>query len=933
MKSFLQQVAQHYFGRPELCFIFPNRRALSFFRKDYAQLVKESGKAAVLPLCCTMNDFFYSAAKSTPADQVQLLLALYDSYRRLNPQAESLDDFIFWGEVLLGDFNDIDKYLVPPERIFANIADFRAMQDSLDYLEPSQKEAIERFVGHFEQGGRYKDEFRRIWDILLPLYRDFNSSLSAQGLCYEGQVYRSLAERLKIESASDVLSASYPSTESFVFVGLNALNECEKLLLSRLRDARKAEFCWDFSSKWIRDSHNKSSLFLSANVAAFPQAFQLDPEGLKIPEINVLSVPSSVGQAKQLPAILKAVGAKGIDTAVVLPDEGLLLPVLNSIPEQLSEINVTMGYPMSGSALWSLMSDIAALQLHLRRKDEGYLFYHRQVVSILSNSLWRSISTPEDEQLSAKIRAERKFYLSTEELNSTPLFAAAFQAVASSLAEASEAQIEALQTYLLNLLEMLAGRLRECEGMSLELDFVREYYLAIGRLRACHLPVLPATWFRLLDKLVGRSSVPFEGEPLKGLQIMGPLETRALDFEKLIIFNANEGIFPRRSFASSFIPPELRAGFCLPTYEYQDAVWAYYFYRMIQRAEKVWILFDSRTEGLRNGEESRYIKQLELHFGAKIHRYEAKSPIGKRSEDESIPKTDEDMEILRSVKLSATTLQNYLSCPARFYYSKIRGLEKSREVSEYLDAGMIGNVYHKVMQDLYTREDRRVPKSYLLSVLRDEASLKQRVREAIVEEQKSDQISGRNLIFEELILRYIKIALRRDLEYMDTQAKDSIEILGLEQNQSLSVGGFEFTGKIDRLDRMTPGSVRVVDYKTGAVKDEEYLIDDDNAAGVVEALFGPNDHERPKIALQLYIYDLFVSARYPGKNISNSIYSPSRLSLNPVEDVSLSPNFLSLMRDRLSALLSELSDQNVPFERTQVPNNCKYCDFKAICGR
>ena len=948
MTPFLDQVARHYYAEGDverLCFIVPNRRAAVFFRKYLGQCVARGGRPMRAPELFTMNDFFYACAGvKHPTDPVHLLLALYECYKPLyeasGGRAEELDDFIFWGGVLLSDFGDVDKYLVDPERLFTNIADFRALQDDFEYLEAGQVEAIRQFLSHFRTGGRYKEAFRRIWDILLPLYKRFHAYLREKGMSCEGQVYRSLAERLKAEPAADVLAARFPEVRKYVFVGHNALNECEKRLMRRLRDAHLAEFCWDYGKGWISDPHNKSSFFLSQNVLEFPQAFEPDPEGLPAPRIRVLGVPSGVGQAKQLPAILEELGAGGIETAVVLPDENLLIPVLNSVPEEIRDINVTMGYPMSGSALSALMDDVAALQMHLRGKDGRWMFYHRQVWSIFSNSIFKQLAGPEGLALADAVRKERQYYIPQEKLNGIPLFDRIFQPVVKAPGERDASAVRALADYQLGLLSYLGEQLRDLPGMALELDFVREYYLAVGRLRDCSLPVLPATYFRLLGKLLGAAAVPFRGEPLKGLQIMGPLETRALDFDNLIVLSCNEGVFPRRNVAASFVPAELRRGFGLPTYEFQDAVWAYYFYRMIRRSKQVWLLCDTRTEGVRSGEESRYIKQLALHFGAPLERYVLRAEIGSNDSAEAVPKTEEHVRTLREKYLSASALQNYLACPAKFYYASVCGLKEQEEVSESLEANDIGNVFHLAMQELYgpagdpQAREWTVPRGYLQSLLKD-GRIRQTVRRHMLETLNSDEITGRNIIFEDLIGRYVRKTVERDIELLDARRADGFRMLGTELKRTAGIDGFNFVGYIDRLDSVSPGEVRVIDYKTGKVTDEDFRITEENADAVVEALFGPDNARRPKIALQLYLYDRFISGSpvTQGCRIVNSVYQPSRLFVQGVEHVAVGGRFVELMEERLRGLLAEIADPSVPFRRTEDANTCKWCDFKNICGR
>ena len=309
MKPFLQQVAAHYLAAQNIegrCFIFPNRRSLVFFKKYLGDLLRASGGGPIMvPPLYTINDFFSKVADASASDRLRLLLELYSCYASLNPQAEPLDEFLFWGEVLLADFDDVDKYLVDAEKLMQNVGDFKAIQDQFEYLSESQKEAIGHFLAHFrDASGKWrlnpgaddvKARFLRLWNLLFPLYKGFNEVLEARGMAYEGKVYRALAGRLKAgESVADILQAAFPEVTGYVFVGLNALNECERTVLARMRDARLAEFVWDYVSEEIQDKANKSSFFMKRNVLDFPQAFPV--EAGPRPAVTVISVPSSVGQ-------------------------------------------------------------------------------------------------------------------------------------------------------------------------------------------------------------------------------------------------------------------------------------------------------------------------------------------------------------------------------------------------------------------------------------------------------------------------------------------------------------------------------------------------------------------------------------------------------------------------------------------------------------
>ena len=944
MTPFLQQVARHYIAAPDIqkrCFIFSNRRSLVFFKKYLGEALQGSSPILV-PSLYTINDFFYKLADARTTDRLRLLVALYDCYKALNDKAEPLDEFLFWGEVLLADFDDIDKYLVDARALMQNVGDFKAIQDQFEYLSENQKEAIGHFLSHFrDASGKWKlnpeaddvkARFLRLWNLLFPLYESFNKKLEADGMSYEGKVYRALASRLKEgESVADILSAAFPQVEGYVFVGLNALNECERLVLSRMRDARAAEFSWDYVSPQIQDKANKASFFMRRNIVDFPQAFPVEG-GTGRPEVTVVSVPSGVGQAKLAPWILKQAGGDPVETAFVLPDEGLLLPLLNSIPESYDNVNVTMGYPMTGSAVFALLTNLGQMQLRLRHTSAGWFFYHREVREVLSSGLLKPLFSEEEKAAVSRIKADAKYYIPLQDLQAGPLMTLLFNPVVESPSEVNVAQNHAVEVYFSDLLSHIGWALSGREDY-LELDFVARCHKQLNILQEMDLEVLPATHIRLLERLLQGISVPFRGEPLKGLQVMGPLETRALDFRNLIVLSANEGMFPRRSVSASFIPPELRRGFGLPTYEYQDAVWAYYFYRMIQRPQKVWLVYDNRTEGLRNGEESRYIKQLEYHFQWPLKRINAASAIHPVPEAERIPKTAEHVAAIRSRELSASALQSYLSCPVKFFYGFVEGLQAPGEVSESLDAGMLGNVFHHVMQRLY-KDRRRLSKADITAMKKDSALIRKLIREEILSQMHSFEVTGRNLVLENILQGYVEETLARDLALLEEAGSEAFTIIGLEQRVKGEIDGFQFKGFVDRMDSYKPGEVRIVDYKTGRVSEEELLIDDDNAQKVVEKLFDPDAVSRPKIALQLFLYDYMAAPLAPaGSRLVNSVYSTARLFSEPLPDAPVCDKFSALALEGVRNLLQELVNPEVPFRRTENSKTCEFCDFKNICGR
>ncbi|MCR4571521.1 MAG: PD-(D/E)XK nuclease family protein, partial [Bacteroidales bacterium] len=615
----------------------------------------------------------------------------------------------------------------------------------------------------------------------------------------------------------------------------------------------------------------------------------------------------------------------GINTAIVLPDEGLLMNVLNSVPEGVEDVNVTMGYPIKGSEFQALMDDIAAMQQNLRERNGQVQFYHKYVWGIFSNGIIRDCLSEDGKQIVGKIRKDARYFIGRDAFRGDALLELIFRPA------------EDIPRYLKELLIGIAPLLKEQGHMQMELDFAMFYYKAANRLEGMHLEIQPRTMWRLLGQLTARASVPFKGEPLKGLQIMGPLETRALDFDNLIILSCNEGMFPRRAVAPSFIPAELRKGFGLPTYEYQDSVWAYYFYRLIQRAFNVWLLFDSRTELSRSGEESRYIRQLQMLYDFDLRRYVVKAPLQDAAAAADIEKTDGDLAVMQAdgFSLSVSALQNYLSCPAKFYYSKVKALKAADEVSEALDAGMLGTVLHETMQTLYGA-DKIISKAYLEKLLSDEPHLRGLVASGIKEKLKTDEVEGRNLIFEEVIVKYVLQILKTDLARLKKAGKESFRVLGLELERWKTIGGFRFKGYIDRLDSFEDGTVRIVDYKTGKVLDTDVKISDDNASSVVDSLFEAKENsKRPKIALQLYLYDEYLEGDplIKGKKIVNCIYQTSNIFVSMPEEVERSRQFCQLMRERVAGMLDEIRDKSVPWSRTKDIKTCEFCDFKTICGR
>ena len=626
-------------------------------------------------------------------------------------------------------------------------------------------------------------------------------------------------------------------------------------------------------------------------------------------------------------------------TVFILPDEHLLMPLVSAIPSKVDCINITMGYPINESAVYSLAKTLSYMQMSRRTIDGKEYIPYRLLQDICSSSVLQKALSDEEKTLLDKVQHEAPQQVPVESLNGKTLDKI-FAAVKTDNAPlntllASAAQNKALADYLKECISTVSETLTgESDVERVEAEFASRYVEVIDAICAYNLDVLPLTWVRMLDNLLREESVPFEGDALEGLQIMGTLETRALDFKNVVIMSANEEVFPHRSSDTSFIPPELRKGFGLPTTEYQDAVWAYYFYRLLQRAERVWLIYDSRTEGILSGEESRYIKQLQYHFNFEIKRFTAVAPSGAVADEEFIEKTEQDIEAIRNGHLSASTMQSYLDCPVKFYYKAVKGLKDDDEPVESIDAALLGTIFHAVMQHLY--ENRSVITAEdLQGMLSDEEAIRAMIETELCTQARTITVEGRNIVVKEVILEYVKATLKHDLNLLAQSGSNGFRIIGLERYLKSNINGFNFIGFADRIDTYENGKIRIVDYKTGKVEDDDLLINDNNAEAVAEKLFGDTAYGRPKIALQLFLYDHFAKNGVvrQGEKVVNSIYSTAKLLTKPLPDVEECESFSEIVKEKLTEKLDEIKDTSVPWKRTSDKKVCQMCDFRAICGR
>ena len=959
MKPFLYQVASLFYEKwgaevSRLAFVFPNRRTGLFFQKYLSEV---ADIPLFSPTILTINDLFIQLSGKQSADRISMLFTLYDIYIRQSGSTETFDEFLYWGEMLLNDFDDIDKYMANARMLFSNVKDLREIENDFDFLSDEQIAAIRSFWSSFYPRGDTpnQQQFLAVWQVLYDLYEEFRATLAAEGKGYEGMIFREVVESMERGESPDL------PYEQIVFVGLNALSVSEERFLAQLQKREIADFYWDYVSDKVTDPDNKASYFVSRNLKSFPSSMKLPPEEKVKTEIEVIGIPSGIGQAKHVYTLLsdwckeaEMSSEEALRTAVILPDEHLLIPVLNAIPEQIRRINVTMGYPLAGTPVASLIEYILALQKNVRYIDRNPLFYFRDVLPVLNHRYILSTSPEIISSLVKEITENNNIYISHTELGKTPLLEILFTPVTG---------VEAFSDYLIKVLEELnkvMSALSDEEEEDapqrtndLEQEFIFHYFTTVNRMKEvmkdARIEMKIDTFFRLLKRVTDTITIPFHGEPLSGLQIMGVLETRALDFDRLIILSMNEGIFPQRKAANSFIPYNLRRGFGLPTYEHQDSVWAYHFYRLIERASHVSLLYDTRSNGLQTGEVSRFVHQLHYHYEVpmrdKLVVYNVSSS---KTPPLAVPKREDIMRRLDAYRkggskaISASAINTYLDCPLKFYFSVVEGIREEEEVSETIESDVFGSILHKVMEELYKPfQGKMVTVDLLKAIRKDTALLTGAIARAFASEFFKTEVvrslTGQNYLIGEMIRKYVEKILERDgkltpFVYIESERKIN-GLISLSDHSEIRLKGF-----IDRVDEVLD-AIRIIDYKSGSGT---------TTFSSIESLFNKEEKDRAKAVMQVFMY-CWMYAHFTenkGKTIQPGIYYVRSLFSDPfdpsvyhriergksekVEDFS---GYAQAFEEGLRGCLDEIFNPEIPFTQTPTGKACSYCPFKGICGK
>lgn len=959
MESFLKLVAADLYKHTEgnlahTAVVFPNKRAGLFFNEYLAQ---ESESPIWSPAYVSISELFRSLSPWEVGDPVKLVCELYKIFRRETQSTETLDDFYFWGEMLISDFDDADKNKVDTDKLFSNLQDLRNIMDDYTFIDDEQEEAIRQFFQNFsiERRTALKERFISLWDVLGNIYKGFRESLASQNIAYEGMMYRHVIEHL------DVDKLPY---EKYVFVGFNVLSKVEHTLFTQLKDAGKAVFYWDYDEFYMKENRqavtHEAGEFIRRNLRDFPSPLsgELFKNLSKPKEVHYIASSTENAQARYLPQwIRNNLTTPEKETAVVLCNEALLQPVLHSLPAEVKHVNITMGFPLSQTPVYSFL--IALLELHTHGfnfKSGRYTF--QSVVTLLKHPYTRQL-TGQAELLEKELTRNNRFYPLPGELGKDEFLTRLFTPLSGNLN---------LCIRLSETLQQVAGIYQANTSGTEDTDAFNQLYreslfkayTTINRFRTLieedELTVQSETFRRLLVKVLSATNIPFHGEPAIGMQVMGVLETRNLDFRHLVLLSVNEGQLPKSGGDSSFIPYNLRKAFGMTTIEHKIAVYAYYFYRLLQRAERITLMYNTSSDGLNRGEWSRFMLQFLIEWPHPITRQfleAGQSPQG--TSPITVEKTPDVMRRMQSLfdvrtnpkaKFSPSALNYYLDCPLKFYYRYVAGLSAPDEVSAEIDSATFGSIFHYAAEHIYkdlTTHGKVINKEALETLLRNEVKLQDYVDTAFkklffnVPQNEKPEYNGVQLINSAVIARYLKQLLQNDLRYApftfiasEMEVDEPIDIQTPKGVIKSRIGGI-----IDRMDSKD-GTLRIVDYKTGG---------DADTPPHVESLFIP-DKKRSNYVFQTFLYAAIMCRKQPTMKIAPALlyihraatgtYSPviqmgePRKPKEAVEDFS---KYEKEYRERLQGLLEEIFNPEKSFTQTEIIEKCTYCDFKALCKR
>lgn len=966
MKTFLETVAhdiitKHGTDLSRTAVVFPNKRASLFLNEHLARL---ADRPLWSPAYITISDLFRRHSKLATADPIKLICDLHKSFVACTGLNETLDHFYGWGQLLLSDFDDIDKNMADAAKVFANLRDIHEFDDA-SFLTEEQKEMLKKFFSNFsdDHNSELKRRFLELWSHFGDIFNDYNQRLGQQGLAYEGKLYREVVENPQLTFEYD----------TYLFVGFNMMQKVELALCDRLKREGKARFYWDYDHYYM-SGDNEAGHYIRQYLAHYPN--EIAPDDAHDPydnlrrtkDITYISASTENIQARYISTWLRENNriADGSRTAIVMADESLLQTVVHCLPPEVKDVNITTGYPLQQSPFFSLVMQLFALcTMGYQRQSNRYRLH-------FVNRLLRHPYTP---YVSSKYRdliddlnRHKRFYPARDSLTLGD------EGLELLFPDMGEFDNRKLIGWMLAVLKRIGVNARGVADPLFQESLFRSYTL-LNRLKelmdAGDLTVDTATLERLTGQLFQSTGVPFHGEPVVGIQVMGVLETRNLDFDHVLLLSANEGNLPKGINDASFIPYSIRHAYGLTTIDNKVAIYAYYFYSLIQRATDVTMTYNNATEDGHTGEMSRFMLQLMVESGHPIVRRSLQAgQEPKRKEETDITKDKAVEEQLnRFTSLSPTAINTYLRCQKRFFYRYIAHIEEPDTPDEdAIDNRIFGNIFHKACQNIYLSfagpgdvacDEKGEPQllhpltirqgdidSYLKSKMRIEEVVDDAFREELFHVKRQGfrpEYNGLQLINRNVIVSYVRQLLRLDSRHtpftilgLELKVFDTVTFTAGSAERTLQIGG-----SIDRLDAVASElrgeRIRVIDYKTGNKAQAKIK--------TIEEIFSGEDISRKHTDyyLQTMLYSLIVdrSSRHnpEGEPVSPALlfiqhttgdeYDPT-LTLGD-EKITSAGRYRDEFTDRLKGVLTDIFDLSHPFVATADRRHCDTCPYRQIC--
>lgn len=890
----------------EMMFVLPSKRAGAFLLKELAQI---SDNSIFAPEVLSIEEFTEQISELHLIDNTISLFEFYDAYSKITPEdkREDFETFSGWAQNLLHDFNEIDRYLIEYRPFFDYLSGIQDIKHW--YLQPERTEMMEKYLD--------------FWKKLPEYYESLRKNLLNKGLAYQGLIYRVAAEKIADFAGN--------SKKHLVFIGFNALNNSEQEIIHFLLKKGRAEVFWDLDEIFYQDRAHAASMFLRKYLKEWDyyQKHPFTGFGKHYSEeknINLIGIPKNIGQAKYVGELLGDFDEKALEnTAVVLGEEELLLPVLNSLPARLKELNITMGFPIKNSPLHTLFESL--FLLHLSSSS----YYYKDVLAITENPFIQPLLKEEGSQLTKEIHSDNLVYLEYDRI--CKIFSEDLKILIDACFKTKSENVGEFLNSLQRIIQNIKFDLKE-KNDKLGLEFLYHFHRLFNKLQNLTLEYPHVQNLKILfgfyKELISTENLDFQGRPFKGLQLMGMLESRALDFETVIITSLNEGVLPAGKSETSFIPYDLKKQEGLPTYLEKDAVYTYHFYRLLQRAKNVYLLYNTEAEGLNSGEKSRFITQLlvENQPQHKLKSYFVSPQVPRVEKNlKEIRKTPQILEKLKSLAgsgFSPSALTTYIRNPIDFYVQYVLGIRDQEEVEETVAFNTLGTVVHNSLEDFYRPLEGNVLTAEHISEF--EKQLGQKIHEEFARTYSPAALTkGKNLLIFEVARRYLQNFLKFEKQRLENG--EEIKIIQIEKDLRIPVKieNLDFPvylrGKVDRYELLN-GIPTVIDYKTGKVLDSDL--------NVYEWDEITKDYDKYAKCFQVLTYVSLLAENkdltFPAeagiisfKNLKNGFLKYEKKERGTRnKDSLITPETLDTFKVEVKKLISEICDPDTPFIEKEI---------------